>query len=73
MRAVSFLPDNDVRGSLMLQFAGDQLRYVEPKAVQPAYRTLAIRFKKTPLGSHAWNKHWFSHADGSDDPDLLSK
>ena len=73
MRAVSFLPDNDVRGSLMLQFAGDQLRYVEPNAVQPAYRTLAIRFKKTPLGSHAWNKHWFSHADGSDDPDLLSK
>jgi tetratricopeptide (TPR) repeat protein len=73
MRAVSFLPDNDVRGSLMLQYAGNQLRYVEPMAVQPAYRTLAIRFKKTPLGRHAWNKHWFSHDDGSEDPDLLSK
>ena len=73
MKAVSYLPDNDVRGSLMLQYAGDILKYVDPKAVNPAYRTLAIRFRKTPLGNHAWNRHWFSHDDGSDDPDLLTK
>lgn len=73
MRSVSFLPDNDPRGALMLQFAGNQLKFIEPKAVQPAYRTLAIRFKQTPLGKHAWNRHWFSHDDGSDDPDLLTK
>jgi hypothetical protein len=73
MKAVSYLPDNDVRGSLMLQYAGDILKYVDPKAANPAYRTLAIRFRKTPLGNHAWNRHWFSHDDGSDDPDLLTK
>ena len=73
MKAVSYLPDNDVRGSLMLQYAGDILKYVDPKAANPAYRTLAIRFRKTPLGSHAWNRHWFSREDGSDDPDLLTK
>ncbi len=73
VRAVSYLPDNDVRGSLMLQYAGDLIKYVEPKAAQPAYRILATRFKKTPLGKHAWNRHWFSHDNGSDDPDLLSK
>jgi len=73
MRAVSFLPDDDIHGSQMLQFAGDQIKYTEPKAAQPAYRVLATRFKHTPLGSHAWNRHWFSHANGSDDPDLLTK
>jgi tetratricopeptide (TPR) repeat protein len=73
MKAVSHLPDNDVRGSQMLQYAGDILKFVDPKAANPAYRTLAIRFRKTPLGSHAWHKHWFSREDGSDDPDLLSK
>jgi hypothetical protein len=73
MRAVSYLPDNDLRGSQMLQYAGDILKYVDPKAANPAYRTLAIRFRKTPLGNHAWNRHWFSHDDGSDDPDLLTK
>jgi hypothetical protein len=73
MKAVSHLPDNDIRGSQMLQYAGDILKFVDPKAANPAYRTLAIRFRKTPLGNHAWNKHWFSREDGSDDPDLLSK
>lgn len=73
MKAVSYLPDNDLRGSQMLQYAGDILKYVDPKAANPAYRTLAIRFRKTPLGNHAWNRHWFSHDDGSDDPDLLTK
>jgi hypothetical protein len=73
MKAVSYLPDNDVRGSQMLQYAGDILKFVDPKAANPAYRTLAIRFRKTPLGNHAWNKRWFSREDGSDDPDLLTK
>jgi len=73
MQAVSYLPDNDLRGSQMLQYAGDILKFVDPQAANPAYRTLAIRFRKTPLGSHAWNKRWFSREDGSDDPDLLSK
>lgn len=73
MKAVSYLPDNDLRGSQMLQYAGDILKYVDPKAANPAYRTLAIRFRKTPLGNHAWNRHWFSREDGSDDPDLLTK
>lgn len=73
MQAVSYLPDNDVRGSMMLQYGGNILKYVDPKAANPAYRTLAIRFKQTPLGKHAWHHHWFSHADGSDDPDLLTK
>lgn len=73
MKAVSYLPDNDLRGSQMLQYAGDILKYVDPKAANPAYRTLAIRFRKTPLGSHAWKRHWFSHDDGSEDPDLLTK
>lgn len=73
LRAVSYLPDDDYRGSLMLQHAGDLIKYIDPKAAQPAYKVLATRFRNTPLGRHAWFKHWFSHDDGSNDPDLLIK
>lgn len=73
LKAVELLPDDDLGGSQILQFAGSLLKYMEPSAAQPYYRLLATRFKGTPLGAHARAKHWFSPLACEPDPDWILK
>lgn len=73
LKAAELLPDDDVGGSRVLQFAGGLLKYMEPAAAQPYYRLLATRFKGTPLGAHARAKHWFSPLACEPDPDWILK
>lgn len=58
--ASKHLPANDPAGAMILQFAGNLLKYRDPQAANPAYRALVLRFPKTPLGAHAAKNHWFS-------------
>jgi hypothetical protein len=73
LMAAELLPDDDLGGSQILQFAGSLLKYMEPAAAQPYYRLLATRFKGTPLGAHARAKHWFSPLACEPDPDCILK
>ncbi len=73
LKAAELLPDDDLGGSQILQFAGSLLKYMEPAAAQPYYRLLATRFKGTPLGAHARAKHWFSPLACEPDPDWILK
>ncbi len=59
MKAVALLPDNDPAGAEIAQSVGNDLRYVDPPYANTAYKALAIRFKETPYGKHAYEKHWF--------------
>lgn len=73
LKATELLPDDDLGGSQILQYAGGLLKYMEPAAAQPYYRVLATRFKGTPLGAHARTKHWFSPLACEPDPDWIIK
>jgi hypothetical protein len=73
LEAVRLLPDNDPAGAEILQFAGNLLKYREPKAAVPAYRLLVTRFPQTPYGQHAVAKKWFSAERPEPSADLLSK
>jgi hypothetical protein len=73
LRAAELLPDDDVAGSRILQFAGGLLKYMEPAAAQPYYRQLATRFKGTELGAAARKAHWFTARACEPDPDWIQK
>jgi hypothetical protein len=73
LNAAELLPDDDLGGSRILQFAGNLLKYMEPSAAQPYYRLLATRFKGTPLGAHARSKHWLAPLACEPDPDWRLK
>jgi len=73
LEAVKLLPDDDLAGAQILQFAGSLLKYRDPPAAQPAYRQLATRFRGTPLGAEARRKHWFSKFAGEPDSDWVLK
>lgn len=73
LEAVKLLPDDDLAGAQILQFAGSLLKYRDPPAAQPAYRQLATRFRGTPLGVEARRKHWFSRFAAEPDSDWVLK
>lgn len=73
LEAVALLPDNDPAGATILQYAGNLLKYREPKAAVPAYRLLVTRFPQTPYGQHAVAKKWFSPERPEPPADILSK
>ena len=73
LEAVALLPDNDPAGAMILQYAGNLLKYREPKAAVPAYRLLVTRFPQTPYGQHAVAKKWFSPERPEPPADILSK
>jgi hypothetical protein len=73
LEAAKLLPDNDLAGEQILQWAGNLLKYREPKAAVSAYRQLATRFSKTGLGAYAEDKHWFSKTPIQPDPDCVLK
>ncbi len=73
LEAVKLLPDDDLAGAQILQFAGSLLKYRDPPAAQPAYRELATRFRGTPLGAEARRKHWFSRFAAEPDSDWVLK
>lgn len=73
LEAVKLLPDDDLAGAQILEFAGQILKYRDPPAAQPAYRELATRFRGTPLGAAARKQHWFSRFAGEPDPDWVRK
>lgn len=73
LEAARLLPDNDPAGGVILQYAGNLLKYREPKAATPAYRLLISRFPQTPFGAHALKSHWFSPERPSPPVDLISK
>ena len=73
LEAARLLPDNDPAGAEILQYAGNLLKYREPKAAVPAYRLLVTRFPQTPYGRHAIAKKWFSAERPEPSADLLSR
>jgi hypothetical protein len=73
MEAVSLLTDNDPAGAEILQYAGNLLKYRDPKAAVPAYRLLVSRFPLTVHGKHALSAHWFSAVRSQPPSDILSK
>jgi hypothetical protein len=73
IKAARLLPDNDPAGGEILQYAGNLLKYREPKAAVPAYRMLALRFPRTTYGQHAVEKRWFSTDRPEPSADIVSK
>jgi hypothetical protein len=73
LKAARSLPHNDPAGGQILQFAGNLLKFVEPKAANPAYVLLVTRFKQTPYGEHALKRHWFSKERPNPPADIISK
>jgi hypothetical protein len=73
MEAVRLLPDNDPAGAEILQYAGNLLKYRDPKAAVPAYRLLVSRFPLTAHGKHALRAHWFSAVRSEPPADIISK
>jgi tetratricopeptide (TPR) repeat protein len=73
MEAVRLLPDNDPAGAEILQYAGNLLKYRDPKAAVPAYRLLISRFPLTTHGKHALRAHWFSAERPSPSIDVISR
>lgn len=73
LKAARLLPDNDPAGAQIVQYAGNLLKYREPKAAMPAYRLLISRFKQTPFGAHALKANWFSAERPEPPSDILSR
>lgn len=73
LKAARLLPDNDPAGGLILQYAGNLLKYREPKAANPAYTLLVTHFKETPYGEEALKRHWFSKDRPEPGADIISK
>ena len=69
LNAVELLPDNDPSGGMILQHIGSQLMYLDPPFANKAYKLLATRFKETPFGKYAAEKHWFMRLDPPLEPD----
>jgi len=73
VKAARLLPNNDPAGGQILQYAGNLLKYREPKAANPAYTLLVTRFKETPYGAEALKRHWFSKDRPEPPADIISK
>jgi hypothetical protein len=73
IKAARRLPDNDPAGGAILQYAGNLLKYREPKAANPAYVLLVTHFKDTAHGERALKLHWFSKERPSPSADIISK
>ncbi len=73
LEAVRLLPDNDPAGAEILQYAGNLLKYREPKAANPAYALLVTRFKDTPYGAEALKRHWFAKDRPEPSADIISR
>jgi hypothetical protein len=73
IKAARLLPENDPVGGTILQYAGNLLKYREPKAAKPAYFLLATRFKETTYGAEALKRHWFSLERPEPSADIISK
>jgi hypothetical protein len=73
LKAARLLTDNDPAGGQIVQYAGNLLKYREPKAANPAYVLLVTRFKQTPYGEHALKRHWFSKDSPDPSADVISK
>ena len=73
LRAARLLPDNDPAGGMILQYAGNLLKYREPKAANPAYALLVTRFKDTPYGAEALKRHWFAKDRPEPSADIISR
>lgn len=73
LEAAKLLPEQDEAGAKILQFAGNLIKYREPKAAQPLYRLLATKYKKTELGERARKSHWFAPLFLDPNPDWIQK
>ncbi len=73
LKAARLLPDNDPAGAQIVQYAGNLLKYREPKAAVPAHRLLVSRFPQTTYGQHAVAKKWFSAERPEPPSDILSR
>ena len=73
IKAARLLPNNDPAGGEILQYAGNLLKYREPKAANPAYVLLVTRFKQTPYGEYALKRHWFSKETPEPSSDIIAK
>ncbi len=73
LEAARLLPVNDPAGAQILQYAGNLLKYRDPKGATPAYRLLVTRFPQTPFGAYALKSHWFSPERPSPSADIISK
>ena len=73
MQAAELLPANDPAGAVILQYAGNLLKYRAPKTAASAYRLLVTRFPQTPYGAYALKSHWFSPERPSPPSDIISK
>ena len=73
LRAARLLPDNDPAGSMILQYAGNLLKYREPKAANPAYALLVTHFKDTSYGAEALKRHWFAKDKPEPSADIINK
>ncbi len=73
MQAAELLPANDPAGGVILQYAGNLLKYRAPKTAASAYRLLVNRFPQTPYGAYALKSHWFSPERPTPPADIISK
>jgi len=73
LEAARLLPVNDPAGAQILQYAGNLLKYRDPKGATPAYRLLVTRFGETPFGQQALKRHWFSSERPSPPASIISK
>lgn len=73
IKAARRLPDNDPAGGEILQYAGNLLKYREPKAANPAYVLLVTHFKETTYGQQALKRHWFASERPTPAADVISK
>ena len=73
LEAAKLLPEQDEAGAKILQFAGNLIKYREPKAAQPLYRLLATKYKKTEWGERARKLHWFAPLFLDPNPDWIQK
>lgn len=73
LRAARLLPDNDPAGGMILQYAGNLLKYREPKAANPAYMLLVTHFRETPYGAEALKRHWFAKDRPEPSAEIISK
>jgi hypothetical protein len=63
LEAAKLLPDNDDETALVLCTAGSWLKYCDPKAADPYYKTLVRRCRKTVIGKEADRIRWFPRID----------
>ena len=73
LKAALLLPVNDPAGGQILQYAGNLLKYREPKVANQAYRMLTSKFFDTPMGLAAAKSGWFAKDRITPPADVLKK